>query len=135
MFARQQVADLMRISDQLDEMGVTIVAVGSGSPDQAGAFVEKSNFRGELYVDPSLAAYRAFGLKRGFWKTLGPASVVRGFKAMGRGFRQGKTAGDPWQQGGMFVLGPGKRLLFEHRNPSTGKQADLNAVLEAAAVR
>jgi hypothetical protein len=34
----------------------------------------------------------------------------------------------------MFVLGPGRQLLFKHRNPAAGKQADLKAVVEAAKV-
>ncbi|MCJ8502217.1 AhpC/TSA family protein [Desulfatitalea sp. M08but] len=132
MFARQQVADLTEIVAELDEAGVALAAIGSGTPEQAREFMAKFKFPGEMYVDPSLSVYKAFGLERGFWKTLGPASVGRGLKAMTRGFRQGGSAGDLWQQGGLFVLGPGQQLLFQHRNPAAGKQADLNAVLAAA---
>jgi len=134
MFARQQVADLMQIKPKLDELGVTLVAVGSGTPEQARTFVKKFNYEGEMYANPALSAYKAFGLKRGFWKTLGPSSLVRGFRTMFRGHHQGSSAGDLWQQGGMFVLGPGEQLLFQHRNRSAGDQADLEAVLAAAAV-
>ena len=123
----------MNVKPELDEMGVSLVAIGSGTPDQARYFMEKSNYQGEMYVNPSLSVYKAFGLKRGFWKTLGPASIGRGIKTMSRGFRQGSSAGDLWQQGGMFVLGPGGQLLFQHRDPSAGKQADLKAVLTASA--
>ena len=95
MFARQQVADLMNEKPRLHEMGVTLVAIGSGTPDQARAFMEKFNYQGEMYVNPSLSAYKAFGLKRGVWKTLGPTSLARGIKTMFRGFHQGSSAGDP----------------------------------------
>jgi hypothetical protein len=124
----------MKVKPELDKMNVGLVAIGSGTPDQARAFVEKFNFQGKMYVNPGLSVYKAFGLKRGIWKTLGPASAWRAIRAMLRGNRQGSTAGDLWQQGGMFVLGPGRQLLFKHRNPAAGKQADLKAVVEAAKV-
>ncbi len=132
MFARQQAAALMNIKGRLDASGVSLVAIGSGSPDGARRFMEKLGFAAEMYVSPDLGAYRAFRLERGIWKTLGPASLVRGIRAMIQGFRQGRPDGDLWQQGGVFVLGPGETLLFQHRNASAGDHADLDAVLAAA---
>jgi hypothetical protein len=135
MFARQQVAALMGIKDQLDNAGVALVAIGSGSPEQAKKFVASFSFEGEMYVDPSLKTYKAFKLVRGLWRTLGPSSIGRGLSAMKKGFRQGQNAGDLWQQGGMFVIGPsdqiGNQLYFQHRNQTAGDHADLNAVLKA----
>ena len=131
MFARQQVAALMAVKDQLDNAGVAaIVAIGSGSPEQAKEFVASFSFEGEMYVDPGLKTYKAFKLVRGFLRTLGPSSIVRGMTAMKNGFRQGKNAGDLWQQGGMFVIGPGNQMLFAHRNQAAGDHADLNAVIK-----
>ncbi len=122
----------MGIKKQLDKKDISLVAMGSGTHDQANAFVEKYGFTGEMFVSPDLSAYRAFKLVRGLWRSVGPASVYRGIKAITKGFRQGSTAGDPWQQGGVFVLGPGERLLFEHRDQFAGDHADLNEVLAAA---
>jgi hypothetical protein len=133
MFARQQAAALMGIKEKLDEAGIPLVAIGSGSPEGARHFIEKLHFTGEMFVNQDLSAYRAFKLERGFWKTLGPASLIRGIQAMREGFRQGRMDGDNWQQGGVFVLGPGKKLIFQHRNKFAGDHADLDAVLAAAA--
>ena len=56
---------------------------------------------------------------------------VNGIRAaMKKGFRQGRSAGDLWQQGGLFVIGPGPQLDFQHRNRVAGDHADLNAVLK-----
>ena len=132
MFARQQAAALVGIKGRLDSAGVTLVAVGSGSTEGARRFAEKLPFAGEMYVNRDLSAYRAFKLERGLWKTLGPASVLRGIRAMMDGFRQGRTDGDLWQQGGVFVLGPGEKILFEHRNAFAGDHADLGAVIAAS---
>ncbi len=132
MFARQQAAALMVIKGRLEASGVALIAIGSGSPEGARRFMDTLGFSADMYVNPDLSAYRAFRLERGIWKTLGPASLVRGIRAMMQGFRQGRPDGDLWQQGGVFVLGPGETLLFQHRNTSAGDHADLNAVLAAA---
>ncbi|MBS3756947.1 MAG: AhpC/TSA family protein [Desulfobacterales bacterium] len=129
MFAKQQVAALMAVKDQLDKAGISLVAVGSGSPDQAQDFVAKFAFTAEIYVSMDLAAYRAFKLVRGIGRTLGPASILRGIGAIKNGFRQSSTAGDHWQQGGIFLIGPGDRLLFEHRDQFAGDHADLDQIL------
>lgn len=122
----------MGIKGKLDGAGVALVAIGSGSPGGARHFVEKLHFTGEMYVNQDLSAYRAFRLQRGLWKTLGPAALMRGIQAMIKGFRQGRTDGDLWQQGGVFVMGPGNELIFQHRNKFAGDHADLDAVLAAA---
>jgi hypothetical protein len=132
MFARQQAAALRDIKGELDGAGVALVAIGSGSPEGAAHFAKKLRFSGEMYVNQDLGAYKAFRLERGLLETLGPTSLIRGIQAMKKGFRQGRTDGDLWQQGGVFVLGPGNRLLFQHRNAFAGDHADLDAVLSAA---
>jgi hypothetical protein len=135
MFARQQVAALMGVKNRLDAAGVGLVMIGSGNPEQAKEFISSFSVKGEMYVDPGLKTYKAFKLVRGLWRTLGPASIGRGLSAMKEGFRQGSNAGDLWQQGGMFVIGPsdkmGNQMFFAHRNQAAGDHADLNAVLKA----
>jgi len=120
----------MGIKDQLASAGVALVAVGSGTPEQAGKFVKKFKFKGEMYVDQKLLTYKAFKLVRGLLRTLGPSSLLRGAAAMKKGFRQGRSAGDLWQQGGLFIIGPGPQLDFQHRNRVAGDHADLDAVLK-----
>ena len=91
--------------------------------------MQEFQFGGEMYVDPTLETYRAFKLKRGFFKTLGPTSVLKGIGAMKNGFRQGSPAGDLWQQGGLFVIGPGEHITFAHRDRFAGDHADLDRVI------
>jgi hypothetical protein len=129
MFARQQAAALMEIKGTLDSAGIALVAIGSGSTGNAKSFIDQFNFTGEIYVNQDLSAYKAFKLERGFWRTLGPSALFRGVQAMRKGFRQGRSAGDLWQQGGVFVIGPGSKLIFQHRNKFAGDHADLDAVL------
>lgn len=124
----------MDIKGKLETAEVDLVAIGSGSVLGAKHFVEKLHFTGEMYINPDLKAYKAFNLERGFLQTLGPASLIRGIKTMGEGFRQSRTDGDLWQQGGVFVIGPKDKLSFQHRNKSAGDHVDLHAVLAAIMV-
>jgi len=129
MFARQQASDLMNIKKKLDAAAVGLVAIGSGSPRSAQKFVDDFHFTGDMYVNRDLKAYKAFGLKRGIIKTLGLSSLTKGVQTMKKGFRQGKSAGDLWQQGGLFVIGPGETLVFAHQDQFAGDHADLHQVL------
>lgn len=133
MFSRQQAAALMKIKKKIDKTGAVLAAIGSGTPEQAKDFVGSFAFEGEMYVDPSLKVFQAFKLARGFWRTLGPSSLGPGITALKKGFRQGRSAGDLWQQGGVFVIAPGDRVLFEHRNSGASDNADLSAVVKACA--
>lgn len=110
---------------------LVIVAIGSGTCKQAKSFLEKFKFDGEMYVDPSLRSFKAFRLERGFFRTLGPKSLLRGLGAMKKGFRQGRNAGDLWQQGGMFVVGPGNQILYQHRNSGAGDHGNPEAAMNA----
>jgi len=129
MFARQQAADLENIKKKLDAAAVGLVAIGSGSPGSARKFIDEFHFTGDMYVNRDLKVYKAFDLKRGIIKTLGLSSLRKGIQTMKKGFRQGQSAGDLWQQGGLFVLGPGDQLIFAHRDQFAGDHADLQQML------
>ena len=123
----------MDMKSRLDAMDVAVIVIGSGSPSQARTFSENFSFTGELYVDKTLKAFNAFELERGILKTLGPSSLTKGLKAMGQGFHQGLSAGDLWQQGGLFVLGPGNRMVFQHQDRFAGDHALPQDVVNACA--
>ena len=75
-------------------------------------------------------AARLAGLARGWAETFHARAVVKGVRAFARGFRQGARQGDPVQQGGTFVLGPGDAVHFEW-DRHAGDHADLSLVLAA----
>ena len=95
--------------DGIRAAGAELVVVGSGRPWHAKAFRDEHGLDFPLRVDPELAAYRAAGLRRGAWRTLGPRVLAHAARAFGRGFRQGAVQGDPWQQGGVFLVKPAAR--------------------------
>lgn len=92
-----------------------------------------TRFGGPLYADPSLASFQMAGLAHGWSKTFHPRTIVRGLRAFAAGFRQGARRGNPVQQGGLFVLGPGDRVRYEWRDRFAGDHAPMSAVLAALA--
>jgi AhpC/TSA antioxidant enzyme len=113
--------------------GASLIVVGPGKPEHLKGFREVTGFAGPLYADPSLASFRAAGLAYGWGKTLHPLTILKGMRAFAAGFRQGARRGNPVQQGGVFVLGPGDRVGYEWRDRFAGDHAPMPGVLAALA--
>ncbi len=105
--------------------------VGNGSPEQAANFRAAQHVTSPLFVDPELRAYRAAGLKRSVLSTFNLRSTAHGLRALRGGQRQGRTQGDPWQQGGVFVITPDDRVAFSHVSQEAGDHPDPKAVVAA----
>jgi len=125
---------LPRLAD-LRTLGVRVALVGSGEPAQVVAFVARAGLEGravEVLTDPTLAAYRAAGLARGTWATLGPVSLYQVARSMARGYAHARVQGDPLQQGGTLVVDHRGRLAFYHRNESAGDHPPAVKLVDAA---
>ena len=107
--------------------------VGAARPEHLLYFRKVTGYAGPLYADPSLATFRTAALASGWGRTLHPLSVLKGVRAFADGFRQGARRGNPVQQGGVFVLGPGDRVRYEWRDRFAGDNAPVAAVLAALA--
>ena len=107
--------------------------VGPGKAEHLAGFREATGYEGPLYADPSLATFGAAALASGWGRTLHPLSVLKAVRALADGFRLGKRQGNPVQQGGVFVLGPGERVRYEWRDRFAGDNAPVAAVLASLA--
>ena len=118
---------------ELAAIGVGVTVVGSGSPDQLAAFVAREQLdAAACFTDPTLAAYRAAGLHRSWWGTVGPRALGQLASAYLHGFRNGAVAGDHTQQGGtLYVTRAGVVALY-HRARSLGDRAALVDVVDVA---
>src|SRR5262249_15215378 len=108
-----------------------LVVVGNGSPAHARDFRDERKLEFPLLVDPKLHAYEAAGLRRGVMSVLSLGSLKNAARALGSGHMQGLTQGDPWQQGGTFVITPDGRTTFSYISKEAGDHADINRVMEA----
>ena len=113
------------------ELGADLVVIGNGAPHFIAGFRENTGYRGPLYVDPSLAAYRAANLKRGLLRTLNPSVAVKAVGAWRRGARQGGFEGDLAQQGGVLVILPSGEVPYWHVSAIAGDNAPAEEVVAA----
>ncbi len=115
--------------DALRAAGAELYVIGNGSPSFIDGFRETTGYDGPLYTDPSLAVYQAAGLKRGVATVLSPRAALAGMSALRHGFRQGKTQGDAWQQGGVVVIEPGGDVVWTHVSDYAGDNAAPDEIL------
>jgi len=128
---RQRAALLEALRTDVRARGADLVLIGSGTHMQARQFAVDCAFRGPIYVDPKREAFQALGLHRSVARVLDPRARWRAAAARRAGFRSGPVAGDPWQQGGTFVVGPGAQLHLAHRDRRAGDEPRLEDVLGA----
>ena len=131
IFCRQQVAGLSKRVPEIERRGGTLVVVAPSKSEHIAGFRESTGYKGALFVDPTLRAFKTAGLVRGRGSTYHPLAVLKGVWAVAQGFRQVGRQGDIVQQGGTFVLGPGDRVRYEWRDRYAGHHPDLDEVVEA----
>lgn len=120
---------LHRDIDKLRAAGLDLYVIGNGTPNFIAGFREQTKYAGPLYTDPSLAAYRAAELKRGVARTFDPRALGKTVSAFMQGHRQGRTQGDPWQQGGVLVVAPGGEVRFHHASERPGDNATVDQIV------
>ena len=103
--------------------------MGNGTATMAQDFVERFGIGFAVFTDPSREVFRLAGMRRNFG--LGLKTLGRGLRAFKGGFRQGRTQGDAWQQGGILGVAPGDVLWFQHADGGAGDHADIDEVLDS----
>jgi alkyl-hydroperoxide reductase/thiol specific antioxidant family protein len=129
------VAELRPRAKDFEAAGARLVIVGNGWPAMARDFAAHAKLpeNATLLVDPGLRSYAEAGLRRSALLTLGPRGWIPYLRTMKKGFRQGRTRGDPWQQGGALVIARGGQVLFRHVSTGPADQADPASLVAALA--
>jgi hypothetical protein len=132
MFCREQAVQLHRELRTIRERGAELVLIGNGNRHFAKAFADAFGITSPLFVDTTRESYRALGMKRGFFATLGNAASFRNMaRALHAGFRQGATRGDAWQLGGVLVVRRGGEIAYRHLGSAAGDHAPVAEILAA----
>ena len=96
-------------------------------------FQALQGFGATTWVDKRRRTYRHLGFKRGPGSTLLSLATMRhALRAWRKGFRQGATQGDPWQQGGVLVVRPGGEAVLCFVSEEAGDLAPTAEVMAAA---
>ena len=116
---------------ELRARGAALVVIGNGSAYFARTFKEDLGLDFPVYTDPSLRSFAAAGLQRSLRSTFNLGTVRGAIRAFKKGFRQQRTQGDPWQQGGVFVVLPPADLRFAYVSETAGDHPPNAAILGA----
>jgi len=122
---------LHRRIDDVHAAGAELHVIGNGAPMFMDGFRETTGYPGALYTDPSLAVYKAAGLKRGVMTVLSPRAGLAALGTLRAGFRQGRTQGDATQQGGVLAIAPSGDVLYAHVSQFAGDNARPEDVVAA----
>ena len=122
--------------EDFEKAGAQVAVIGSGWPAAAKGFAQALGLPASLPVlcDRRRASFALLGLRRSVAATLLIPRVLRAWLGLlRRGYRQGRTQGDPWQQGGVAVVGPhgGGELLYRYASAAPDDDAPLDEVLGA----
>jgi AhpC/TSA antioxidant enzyme len=128
------VVQLHRDIAKIHAAGAELIVIGNGAPHFIEGFREHTRYDGPLYTDPSLATFEAAQLKRGVVNTLSLRALGGTLGSLARGQRQGRTQGDPWQQGGVVVVAPSGEVQWQHASERPGDNATVVQILQALAL-
>ena len=117
--------------DKLRAAGADLTIIGNGTPNFIEGFREQTKYAGPIYVDPSLAVYKAAELKRGALRTFDPRALGKTITAFRHGQRQGRVQGDAFQQGGVLVVAPDGEVKFHHASDRPGHNATVDEIVAA----
>lgn len=118
----------------IEARGAGLAFIGNGNRHFAKAFADAFGITAPLYVDTKRDAYRALGMRRGFFATLGSLATFANMKrALAGGFRQGATQGDAWQLGGVVVVRNDGEILYSRLSSAAGDRAPVAEILASLA--
>ncbi|XP_048359637.1 peroxiredoxin-like 2C isoform X3 [Sphaerodactylus townsendi] len=142
---KEYVEDLGKISkDFLQDANVRLVVIGQSSHHHIKPFCNLTGYPHEMFVDPERKIYRALGMKRGETSITSVQSphvksnlLSGSIKSMWRAMASPAFdfQGDPAQQGGTLILGPGNEIHFVYLDRNRLDHVPINAVLQLAGVQ
>lgn len=131
LFCKEQVAELGKVTGRIHDAGAEIVVVGNGGPQHVQWFIEDFGLQTPVYTDPSEEAYRVVGAKRGILTSVHPGAIKAALSARRKGFKQTKTMGDAWQQGGVFIVMPDGSMPFRYVSDYAGDHPEPERIVAA----
>jgi peroxiredoxin len=132
IFCREQVDRFKTALPHIHGRGYELIVIGQGRAAHARAFVDESHIDFPVYADSSLEAFQAAGLRRSVARTmLDPRVWWRALGAIKDGFSVRRVAGDPWQNGGVFVIDGDGNERFRHISRFAGDHPPMDAVIGA----
>ncbi|KAE8633305.1 hypothetical protein XENTR_v10001836 [Xenopus tropicalis] len=142
---KEYVEDLAKIpSSALEDANVRLIVIGQSSYIHIKHFCSLTSYPYDMYVDTDREIYCKLGMMKGETSTSSGKSthvksnIISGsIKSVWRAMTSPAFdfQGDPAQQGGSLVVGPGNRVHFLHRDMNRLDQAPIGSLLQHAGVQ
>ncbi|XP_064901874.1 peroxiredoxin-like 2C [Columba livia] len=142
---KEYVEDLAKVPKAfLQEANVRLIVIGQSSYHHIKPFCSLTGYTHEMYVDPQREIYKTLGMKRGEGNSVSVRSphvksnmFLGSFKSVWRAMTGPvfDFQGDPAQQGGALILGPGNEVHFLHLDKNRLDHVPINTVLQLAGVK
>ncbi|XP_028852495.1 peroxiredoxin-like 2C isoform X1 [Denticeps clupeoides] len=143
---KEYVEDLSKVPrEDLLESEVRLVVIGQSSYHHIESFCSLTGYPHEIYVDPDRSIYKILGMRRGetFLESASKSPHVKSSLLMGnirsmwRAMRSPMFdfQGDPLQQGGALVMGPGPEVHFAHFDMNRLDHMPINWLLQLAGLK
>ncbi|OWK54256.1 Thioredoxin-like protein AAED1 [Lonchura striata] len=142
---KEYVEDLAKVPKAfLQESNVRLIVIGQSSYHHIKPFCSLTGYTHEMYVDPLREIYKILGMKRGEGNKASVRSPhVKSNTLLGsiRSVWRAMTGpafdfqGDPAQQGGALIIGPGNEVHFLHLDKNRLDHVPINTVLQLAGVK
>lgn len=106
---------LHRSRQKFEDIGFQVVLVGLGTPVLAEKFRQEFSLTFLIICDPDKELYREYGLGRGTIGNMASTTVLlRGLRAMSRGYTPGIPRGDVMQLPGVFLIDREGRIRYSY---------------------
>ncbi|NWH68882.1 AAED1 protein, partial [Geococcyx californianus] len=142
---KEYVEDLAKVPKAfLQEANVRLIVIGQSSYHHIKPFCSLTGYTHEIYVDPQREIYKTLGMKRGENNNISVRSphvksnmLLGSIKSMWRAMTGPAFdfQGDPAQQGGALILGPGNEVHFLHLDKNRLDHVPINRILQLAGVK
>ncbi|XP_064497210.1 peroxiredoxin-like 2C [Pseudopipra pipra] len=142
---KEYVEDLAKVPKAfLQEANVRLIVIGQSSYHHIKPFCSLTGYTHEMYVDPQREIYKTLGMKRGEGNNISVRSPhVKSNTLLGsiRSIWRAMTGpafdfqGDPAQQGGALIIGPGNEVHFLHLDKNRLDHVPINTILQLAGVK
>ncbi|XP_073508987.1 peroxiredoxin-like 2C isoform X2 [Phyllobates terribilis] len=141
---KEYVEDLAKIpKSYLQAADVRLIVIGQSSYLHIQPFCSLTGYGHEIYVDGDREIYCKLGMKKGESSSSSGSPHVKSNKITGSVksiWRAIKSPafdfqGDPAQQGGALIVGPGNRVHFLHRDMNRYDHVPISSLLHYAGVQ
>ncbi|KAI7798305.1 peroxiredoxin-like 2C [Triplophysa rosa] len=143
---KEYVEDLGKIPrDMLQESNVRLVVIGQSLYSHIEGFCSLTGYPHEIYVDPERHIYKKLGMRRGetYMENSSKSPHVKSSLLVGslKSMWRAMTSplfdfqGDPQQQGGAIIVGPGPKVHFVHFDMNRFDHMPINWLLQLAGLQ